>query len=270
MPVSRNSNAFKDNVGGGPSDLKSTPGNAVEAGEVDTRLACASVAGGAATSREEQVLPPDIHADKEAPATTELTPAFDKSGRYAYVVALWGSAAGFALGALVLGAALRRSGTRYDLVLLYTEDVPASTIDLLSRVWITREVRYLEGHGNLYTCKGYRFDGVFTKLHVLSLVEYEKVLMLDIDLAVIACPDAIFDLRPPAAMCRGQTAARWSHGSWIDGRRFFAEEKWPLTPVYFTEQRWPRRDAGITIDDCRFLGDLIPPPKWWSRGWGRG
>ena len=188
-PTTRSSNAFKDNVGGGPSDVKSTPGNAVEAGEVDTRLVRASVAGGAATSREEQVLPPDIHADKEAPATTELTLAFDKSGRYAYVVALWGSAAGFALGALVLGAALRRSGTRYDLVLLYTEDVPASTIDLLSTVWITREVRYLEGHENLYTCKGYRFDGVFTKLHVLSLVEYEKVLMLDIDLAIIACPD---------------------------------------------------------------------------------
>ena len=88
-------------------------------------------------------------------------------------------------------------------MLLYTEDVPTSTIELLSKLWITRKVQYLEGHEGMYTCKGCRFDGVFTKLHVLSLVEYEKVLMSDIDLAIVDCPDALFDLHAPAAVCHG-------------------------------------------------------------------
>ena len=46
--------------------------------------------------------------------------------------------------------------------------------------------------------------------------------MLDIALAILKFPDDLFDLRPPAAMCRGQVSASMPHGSPIDGRRFFA------------------------------------------------
>ena len=167
----------------------------------------------------------DVHTKEKEPPLAEQVPESKRSQRFAYVITLWGADAGFALGALVLGTALRRSGTKYDLVLLYTEDVPTSTLNLLSTLWLIRKVQYLEGHDDMYMCKGFRFDGVFTKLHVLSLVEYDKVLMMDIDLAVIGCPDAVFDLNAPAAMCRGQVAAAWPHGSEIDGRRFFAGEE---------------------------------------------
>ena len=68
---------------------------------------------------------------------------------------LWGAGEGFALGALVLGAALRRSGTRHDLVLLHTHDVRTKSLELLGRVW-TRliEVDPIRGDDGLYTMLG--------------------------------------------------------------------------------------------------------------------
>ena len=41
------------------------------------------------------------------------------------------------------------------------------------------------------------------KLHALGLVDYSKVLMLDLDLAILASLDELFDLAAPAALCRG-------------------------------------------------------------------
>ena len=43
--------------------------------------------------------------------------------------------------------------------------------------------------------------------------------MLDLDLAILACPDELFNLSPPAAMHRGLSGA--PHGSRIHGRSFF-------------------------------------------------
>ena len=128
-PTTRRSNALKDNVGGGgPSDGRGTPEDAVEGSKVDTRVACAKAARGTAIDTAEHVLSPDVRSDEKAAATTELAPA---------------------------------SGSiRYDLVLLYTQ------------------VQNLEGHEDMYTCKGCRLDGVYTKLHALSLVKYGKVLMM--------------------------------------------------------------------------------------------
>ena len=140
--------------------------------------------------------------------------------RYAYAASLWGANPGFALGALVLGRALRRSGVTHDLVLLHTADVPKSTCTLLSRVWRLKLVDYIDANAGLFRMKGGRFDGVFTKLHVLNLVEYEKVLMLDLDLAILKCPDVLFELQAPAAMHR--SVGGMAHGARIDGRNFFA------------------------------------------------
>ena len=144
---------------------------------------------------------------------------FPITGRYAYAACLWGSNPGFALGALVLGHSLRRRGATEDLVLLHTGDVPQSTRKLLKQIWILKEVSYIDAAAGLFSCKGGRFDGVFTKLHVLGLVAYEKVLMLDLDLAILKCPKALFELRPPAAMHRSVFGKL--HGSRVDGSRFF-------------------------------------------------
>ena len=81
----------------------------------------------------------DVHTKEKEPPLAEQVPESKRSQRFAYVITLWGADAGFALGALVLGTALRRSGTKYDLVLLYTEDVPTSTLNLLSTLWLIRK-----------------------------------------------------------------------------------------------------------------------------------
>eukprot|EP00747_Dinoflagellata_sp_TGD_P195049 gnl/TRDRNA2_/TRDRNA2_63168_c0_seq1.p1 gnl/TRDRNA2_/TRDRNA2_63168_c0~~gnl/TRDRNA2_/TRDRNA2_63168_c0_seq1.p1 ORF type:complete len:570 (-),score=99.56 gnl/TRDRNA2_/TRDRNA2_63168_c0_seq1:107-1816(-) len=66
-----------------------------------------------------------------------------------------------------------------------------------------------------------RFANVFTKLHVLNLVEYSKVLMLDIDLLVRENIDHLFELPAPAAMVRGPEVG-YVHGERIKGQYFFA------------------------------------------------
>ena len=48
-----------------------------------------------------------------------------------------------------------------------------------------------------------RFEHVFTKLRALGLVEFEKILMMDIDLLVTSNIDDLFQMRAPAAMKRG-------------------------------------------------------------------
>ena len=143
--------------------------------------------------------------------------------RYAFCSAIWGGGPGFALGALVLGEALRRtSAASHDRVLLHTDDVPDGSLQLLATVWLLRRVDYIDAANSLFISKNSRFDGCFTKLHVLGLTEYAKVLMLDLDLAILGCPDVIFELPTPAALCRGVNCK--AHGDCIDGRNFFRGE----------------------------------------------
>jgi hypothetical protein len=145
--------------------------------------------------------------------------------RYAYVAALWGSGMGFVLGALVLGFALKRTGTKHDLVLLHT-NLPERICAWLGRIWQLKQVDYIDASSSMfgYGKDGCRFGGVFTKLHALSLTEYDKVLMLDLDLAIIDCPDELFKLEAPAALRRGPH--HHEHGKPIDGRCWFGSSEY--------------------------------------------
>ena len=163
--------------------------------------------------------PLDLQIKRETDALPQsLRPSV--APRYAYVAALWGANPGFSLGALVLGAMLKRHGTKHDLVLLYTDDVPGSSRLMLSEIWKLKLVGRVNGDPGLFVTPGTRFDGVFTKLHVLGLTEYTKVLMMDLDLAVLCCLDELFKLPAPAAMHRNLWGAK--HGDRINGREFFA------------------------------------------------
>jgi len=71
--------------------------------------------------------------------------------------------------------------------------------------------------------KGTAFDGVFTKLAAWGLTDYDKVLLMDIDLVVLKAPHELFDLTPPAALVRGNGSMQ--HGEAVSGRRFFAGEE---------------------------------------------
>eukprot|EP00928_Gymnodinium_smaydae_P046938 TRINITY_DN31296_c0_g1_i1.p1 TRINITY_DN31296_c0_g1~~TRINITY_DN31296_c0_g1_i1.p1 ORF type:complete len:592 (+),score=124.23 TRINITY_DN31296_c0_g1_i1:41-1777(+) len=146
-------------------------------------------------------------------------------GKYAYVITLWGASPCYALGALVLGHSIKRTGTPHSLVCIHTPDVPEGMLKLLASIWDCRPVDHVHSTKALTTWKEpNRFDNVFTKLHCLGLVEFEKVLMMDIDLLVTANVDDLFELSAPAALRRGMNDSKWplKHGDYIDGRPFFA------------------------------------------------
>ena len=144
--------------------------------------------------------------------------------RYAFVTALWGANAGYALGALVLGSRLQKLSPQIDRVIVHTDDVPSNYLETFVRdgLWQLCKVNYIDGVSDLYISKGNIFDGVFTKLAVWKLEEYDKVLLLDIDIIPLKPLDELFQLNCPAAMVRGQ--GTYSHGAEVDGSRFFGSE----------------------------------------------
>ncbi|CAJ1373829.1 unnamed protein product [Effrenium voratum] len=143
-------------------------------------------------------------------------------GRRAFVVVLWGANAGYALGALVLGLRLKELSPYIERVMLHTDDVPRNYLEALGEFWQLKEVDYIDGVEDLYVGKGNIFDGVFTKLGAWTLEEFEKVLLLDLDIIPLRAMDELFELPCPAAMVRGQ--GETEHGERVDGRRFFGGE----------------------------------------------
>ena len=102
--------------------------------------------------------------------------ALKKEPCYAYVATLWGDRPGYVLGALVLGLALERtSQARYRRMLLYTSLVPKEALSKLQALWELKQVPYLHACERLFMgVSGGRFEGTFTKLHVLGLSEFKK------------------------------------------------------------------------------------------------
>lgn len=128
------------------------------------------------------------------------------------------------MGALVLGRSIKKTATRHVLVCLHTADVPDHSVSLLRQLWDCRLVQHVNAVPQLSTADlAHRFAKVFTKLRVLELVEFSKVLLLDIDLLVMSNVDDLFELQPPAAMRRGMNESKWyRHGDSLDGRHFFS------------------------------------------------
>eukprot|EP00930_Biecheleria_cincta_P057677 TRINITY_DN43575_c0_g1_i1.p1 TRINITY_DN43575_c0_g1~~TRINITY_DN43575_c0_g1_i1.p1 ORF type:complete len:674 (+),score=73.58 TRINITY_DN43575_c0_g1_i1:227-2248(+) len=149
------------------------------------------------------------------------TPEPSVKGRYAYVITLWGTSKAYVLGALVLGFSIKATGTKHSLVCLHASDVPAGFVALLGKIWECREIEHVDASKELsWPGQAGRFEKVFTKLRCLSLVDFEKILMMDIDMMVLANVDDLFDLAAPAGMRRGMRHGQ-KHGDVIDGRGFF-------------------------------------------------
>jgi len=147
-------------------------------------------------------------------------------GKYAYVITLWGSSADYLIGAMVLGHSLRRTGSKHARICLHTADVPPGYIKMLSALWECRCVEHVSACTDKLSFQDdqpHRFDKVFTKLRVMSLIDFEKVLMMDIDLIVLSSIDELFALNAPAALRRGMNDSRWplKTGDPVEGRPFF-------------------------------------------------
>lgn len=155
-----------------------------------------------------------------APPKAAVAP--EAKGKYAYLICLWGSSMEYVLGAMVLGASIRKTGSKHDRVCLCTDDVPREHIERLSSsgLWQCRRISHVEVPMEQlsFPDREERFAHVFTKLRGLGLTEYEKVLMMDIDLLVRQNIDDLFSLPAPAALRRGMNDWNQSrHGRPIDG-----------------------------------------------------
>lgn len=196
--------------------------------------------------------------EAQAAAQSSGVAAGDAAGgtpveRVAYCAALWGSNAGYALGAMVLGHRLKEldeedgRAAGPDRVLIHTDDVPPNYLKALEKVWWLKKVDYIDGVKALYNSKGTIFDGVFTKLSAWTLTYYNKVLLLDLDLIPLRPLRSLFELEPPAALIRGSN--NYVDGHEVDGRSFFASEE-------HAEYPWGQTggiNAGVI---------LLKPDKW--------
>eukprot|EP00927_Polykrikos_kofoidii_P029496 TRINITY_DN25504_c0_g1_i1.p1 TRINITY_DN25504_c0_g1~~TRINITY_DN25504_c0_g1_i1.p1 ORF type:complete len:1044 (+),score=174.76 TRINITY_DN25504_c0_g1_i1:63-3194(+) len=138
--------------------------------------------------------------------------------RCAYATLLYGDKVPYFLGALVTGWSLKATGSTVDRILLHTDDVPQAFEPILKQFWKLRRVDYLEGSQRMY--KNYarsRFKAVFTKLQALSCTEYDKVLMLDLDMLIRRNVDDLFSLPAPAAMKRASGKEQPPHGGIFRG-----------------------------------------------------
>ena len=105
----------------------------------------------------------------------------------AYVTLLYG---GFLLGARVLGQSIRDTGTQKDLVVLCTEGVSKKSREILkSDGWIVQQVGTIK---NPYPGATH-FSGVYSKLHIWNMTDYERVIFLDSDILVVSNIDHLFD-----------------------------------------------------------------------------
>ncbi|KAK1756352.1 glycosyltransferase family 8 protein [Echria macrotheca] len=98
-------------------------------------------------------------------------------------------------GLLVLEFSLRRVGSRYPFVALYTDDFPAEgRLALEQRNIATQRVEHLAPKHDKDYGDDPRFADSWIKLVVFSLVEYERIVLLDSDMLVVDNMDELMDL----------------------------------------------------------------------------
>lgn len=118
---------------------------------------------------------------------------------YAYVSVLYGNNI-YITGAMVLGYSLMKTKTTYDRVILVTPDVSDEYINYLKLVWnVVIPINYISSNPKFFTEANMRFIDVFTKLECLSLIQYDKIILLDLDMIIVNNIDHLFQLHTPAA-----------------------------------------------------------------------
>lgn len=171
--------------------------------------------------------------DEQQLQQNQLHASKTNNPKFAYTSVFYGTKPQYFLGALVLGYSIKDSP--YDKVLLITKDVPKFYREKLETLWRLVEVPYLsvsndQVSSTLYiNSKRSRFGDVFTKLQVLTLVEYKKVVFLDLDMICregqLVELDGLFQaghknfIETPGAMKRANPVL--PHGSVIGYEQFW-------------------------------------------------
>lgn len=121
------------------------------------------------------------------------------TNQYAYVTVLYGNNI-YLTGALVLGYSLMKTNTELDRVILTTPDVSEEYKSYLKPLYThIIDINYTNVSNEIFADNNTRFRDVFTKLECLGLIQYEKIILLDLDMIVAKNIDHLFKLAPPAA-----------------------------------------------------------------------
>lgn len=119
--------------------------------------------------------------------------------KYAYVTVLYKTNVYFA-GAIVLGHSLKKTNTKYDRIIMTTNDVSLECINILKQIFTyIIPIDYISAHENIFQKTDSKFLEVFTKFQALSLTQYSKIILLDTDMIITKNIDHLFSLKPPAA-----------------------------------------------------------------------
>ena len=129
----------------------------------------------------------------------------------AYVCVLWypgASALKTLLGnAMTLGYKLRNS--KHSRLMLATRDIIGEPeFAFLHSYWNVRTIEHVRVAPFMLSNCDPRFQYVFTKLRVMELEQFRKVVLLDADVLPRGDCDEVFDLPPPCAMMRGNGVHR--------------------------------------------------------------
>eukprot|EP00249_Psilotum_nudum_P016008 c25608_g1_i1 orf=314-2041(-) len=132
-------------------------------------------------------------------SSSHRAPLGDVNGRWhpraqqsseAYATLLYGDE--FLLGVRVLGKSIRDTGTTKDLVVLASDGVSDTAIQLLQADgWIVEKIELL-ANPNHKSKRPKRFWGVYTKLKIFNMTNYKKVLYLDADTVVLRSVEDLF------------------------------------------------------------------------------
>jgi alpha-N-acetylglucosamine transferase len=117
-------------------------------------------------------------------------------------------------GLLTLDHSLKKAGSKYPLVALYTDSLsPEGHVALDSRNIAKKRIPYLLPSINKDYSHDTRFYDCWSKLTPFSLVEYERVVQLDSDMLVLQNMDELMELEldPPALGGKGSRVFAASH-----------------------------------------------------------
>jgi alpha-N-acetylglucosamine transferase len=119
----------------------------------------------------------------------------------AYVALIYGDTVYF-VGALTLAYSLKKRAPKWPVIAMITADVPKEQQKMLAAVYDeVRIIEHMPYHPSAIDDKNGRFQHVFTKLRCLEMEEFDKVLILDIDMIVMRNIDHLFEELPTPAAC---------------------------------------------------------------------
>ncbi len=136
----------------------------------------------------------------------------------------------YLVGVQVLHASLRRSGTTRPLVVMVTEDVDDASRRLLADDGcLVRELPRVGPDDSLEAhYANARFAEVWTKLGAWGLVEFERLVVLDADMLVVAPMEELFEVELPAGGVAACHACRCNPNriasypaSWVPANCFY-------------------------------------------------